>query len=83
MKTKHRPILQFTKRNVSDEAASTLAHLRSGGSQAISCLEVIDEILRQASPDDKLNFDLLSGGHQMSWDMAERLRFYRGLDVRR
>lgn len=74
--------IYLVKTNAKEMAQEALADLRTGKDVTLNCIEVIDELLQIATPEDRDRFEIWAGSKHFSWDMAKRLRFERGLDIR-
>lgn len=80
--TRAQPGIALKARDAKSHALRILGELRSGKSCELDCLEVLDEIIKLATDEDKERFFVWSGREQWSWDMLYRIRFERGLDPR-
>lgn len=64
------------------EAARMLEALRAGRSPATSSLEALDEVLLALTPEEAATVQVASTKGPMTVEMAKRLRFERGFDIR-
>ena len=80
--TPAKPGIVLKARDAKSDALKILNDLRNGKSCELDSLEVLDEIIRLATDEDKEKFFIWTGMTQWNWDMMYRIRFERGLDPR-
>lgn len=64
------------------EANKVLARLRNGQDVEVDNLEVLDEVLKLMTDEDKSRFEARTGQQGWDWGLLNRIRFERGLDPR-
>ena len=74
--------LRLTPSTAVEEGKALLLGIRNGHSPSTSNLEALDEVLSALTQEEEQTVRVVSSKGPMSIEMAKRLRFVRGLDIR-
>ena len=77
-----KPALIILPSTEKEKATKALNALRGGANYEVEDLDVLDEILRNMTSEDRERFLAWSGSRAWDWAMLERIRFERGIDPR-